>query len=76
MKKIIIRYGLIGSAVILVLFALQWMIWGMEMDYQMAEVLGYITMILSLSFVFLGIKAYRDQENNGQISFGQARIFT
>ena len=72
MKKIIIRFGLIGSAVIVVLFGLQWMIWGMEMDYQTAELLGYLTMILSLSFVFFGIKAFRDQENDGIISFGEA----
>ena len=33
------------------------------------EILGYASMIVSLSFVFFGIKYYRERENEGKISF-------
>jgi hypothetical protein len=34
--------------------------------------LGYVSIFLSLSFVFFGIKHYRDQVNNGKVSLGKA----
>lgn len=37
-----------------------------------SEVLGYATILIALSFVFFGIKHYRDKENDGLVSFGKA----
>ena len=37
----------------------------------MAEVVGYLTMLLSMIFVFMGIRYYRDHVNNGHLSFGE-----
>lgn len=36
------------------------------------EIFGYASIIASLSFVFFGIKHFRDQHNNGSVSFGKA----
>ena len=33
---------------------------------------GYLTMLVALSFVFVGVKRYRDVEQGGVISFGRA----
>jgi hypothetical protein len=39
---------------------------------DLGEALGYATMVVAMSMIFIGIKRYRDRELNGYISFGQA----
>ena len=41
------------------------------MSWETAEIAGYLSMILSMIFVFMGIRYYRDHVNNGILSFGQ-----
>ncbi|WP_303316885.1 DUF4199 domain-containing protein [Flavivirga abyssicola] len=45
-----------------------------NVDFATLEVLGYISILASLSFVFFGIKHFRDQINNGVISFKRALL--
>lgn len=71
MKKIILRFGLYGAISICTLFLLGWFI-GKNLDYSAQEIIGYASMIVSLGFVYLGIKQFRDKENNGQLSFKKA----
>ncbi|MFY0602407.1 MAG: DUF4199 domain-containing protein [Flavobacteriaceae bacterium] len=73
MKKTISRYGVYGAITIAVLFSLGLYI-GQFLDYSTREIIGYATMILSLSFIFFGIKHFRDQENNGVVSFKKSLI--
>ncbi len=70
MKKTIIRYGLISSVVLIVLFLIEWAIFNNK-NYAAQEVMGYASMIIAMLFVFFGIKHYRDKENGGLLSFGQ-----
>ena len=73
MKRNVIVFGLI-SGVIITAF----MIAGSLMCYNNPEgfepnmVLGYAAMLAAFSFVFVGIKNYRDKYNNGVISFARA----
>jgi hypothetical protein len=71
MKKSILRYGLFSflSALILFLCAL---VFGQGLSFETQTVLGYVTIVASLTFVFFGIKHFRDQENSGVISFKKA----
>lgn len=71
MKKFIIRYGLISLAVGAAIFLLMLVV-GRGFSFKTQEVLGYVSIISSLSLVFFGIKQYRDKENGGLISFGKA----
>jgi len=45
-----------------------------DLPYSTQEVLGYVSMVLALSFVFIGIKQYRDKENDGKVSFKKALL--
>jgi len=68
-KKTIVTFGLISGAISSVM---------MIATVPLAKhgsgslVLGYTTIVLSLLLVFFGIRAYRDNQGNGQISFGKA----
>jgi hypothetical protein len=42
-----------------------------NITWEMAEVVGYLTMLLSMIFVFMGIRYYRDHVNNGYLSFSE-----
>lgn len=73
MKKTVLRFGLYGAITICLLFILS-MTLGGELDYTTQEIIGYASMVVSLGFVYLGIKHFRDKENNGIVSFGQALL--
>ncbi len=73
MKNIIIRYG-IRSAITICALALSGWFFGQGLDYSIQEVIGYLGMVVSLLFVFFGIKHYRDKENNGIVAFGRALL--
>lgn len=45
-----------------------------KVDFGTLEVFGYTSIFASLSFVFFGIKHFRDQVNNGVISFKKALL--
>ncbi len=69
MKKNIIIYGLIAGIVvsILMLFSIS-----IKMDYNLSLFVGYASMLIAFSLVFVGIRNYRDKYNEGVISFGKA----
>lgn len=73
MKNIVLKYGGFGFVLSIVLFLLG-LYFGKEVSYSTQEVIGYLTIIASLVFVFFGIKHYRDKENNGELSFGKGMI--
>lgn len=69
MKKNIIIYGLIAGIVVsfLMLFSI-----GKINDFNIGLFIGYASMLIAFSFVFVGIRNYRDKYNEGVISFGKA----
>ena len=74
MKSTIIKYGVYGLLTGFVIFSLH-LFFGIEnLDYSTNEILGYVSIFLSLSFIFFGIKHYRDHVNNGVVSLGKATL--
>ncbi|MGZ3810464.1 MAG: DUF4199 domain-containing protein [Mucilaginibacter sp.] len=72
MKKIIIICGLIAGLIVT-----SWMLVSISgcysnPDFEGNMLLGYTTMLVAFSLVFVGIKNYRDKHNSGAISFGKA----
>jgi hypothetical protein len=75
MKKNIIIYGLIAGTVVsaLMLFTLNYISHCKgNVDYDTSMLIGYASMLIAFSLVFVGIRNYRDKYNGGVISFGKA----
>ncbi len=75
MQTTVFKYGIYSAIAISALFVIGWIL-GKQLDlgYSGQEVVGYASILISLSFVFFGIKHYRDKENNGMVSFGKALL--
>lgn len=73
MKKTILTYGLIaGSIVSAMLFITQPLFRNGTLNHQNGVYVGFTSMIVAFSLIFFGVKAYRDQHLNGNITFGKA----
>src|SRR5687767_3327283 len=70
MKSTIYRYGIYAT---LTIVGLGWgaffLLKNTELSLQV--VAGYLSMLLAMIFVFLGIRHFRDRVNDGYLSFGQ-----
>jgi len=75
MKKNIIIYGFIAGIVvsILMLVSINYIshVEG-KVDYNTSLLIGYASMLIAFSLVYVGIRNYRDKYNGGVISFGKA----
>lgn len=73
MKKNVLVFGLIAG----ILLA-GFMVWNIHRCYndprhfEPSTVLGYASMLLIFSLIFVGVRNYRDKYNNGLITFGKA----
>lgn len=75
MKKNILIYGLIAGIVVsaLMLFTVNYISHCEgNVDYDTSMLIGYASMLVSFSLVFVGIRNYRNNYNEGIISFGKA----
>lgn len=71
MKKTILTFGLI-SGVISSLLMIVTIPFADRIGLGHSYVLGYATIVLSLVVVFFGVRSYRDNVAQGQITFGKA----
>ena len=75
MKKNIIIYGLIAGIIVsvLMLSSVNYLSHCEgNVDYNTSMLIGYASMLIAFSLVFIGIRNYRDKYNGGVISFGKA----
>jgi len=73
MRTTILKYGFLSLLAAAVLF-LAALVLGKELSFSTQAIIGYASMFIALSFVFFGIKHFRDQENDGLITFRKAFI--
>src|SRR3569833_373017 len=71
MKKTVLTYGLIAGASISVLMGGSLLI-ADKIGSGHSMALGYTIMVASFLLVYFGIRRYRDNDLNGEISFGRA----
>jgi len=75
MKNTIIKYGIRAFIAASVLFLSGFLIGKqVDLDFDTMAIFGYASMVLSLLFVFFGIKHFRDHVNDGKVTLGKAII--
>ncbi|WP_298901436.1 DUF4199 domain-containing protein [uncultured Psychroserpens sp.] len=73
MKNTIIKYGIYAFITASVLFLSGFLIGKqIDLDFNTMAIFGYASMVLSLLFVYFGIKHFRDHVNDGKINLGKA----
>jgi hypothetical protein len=71
MKKTVLTYGLISGLMISVLMGGSLLV-ANKIGSGHSMVLGYTMMVASFLLIYFGIRSYRDNSLDGQISFGRA----
>lgn len=71
MRKFIIRYGVLGASVSIALGLLNWFFIAPNYGPKLSESMGYLTIVISLLTIPLGIKYFRDKLNGGSVSFNE-----
>jgi hypothetical protein len=71
MKKPVLTFGLISGAPFLV-DVVATVPFAHRIGFNKALIVGYTTIVLSFLLVFFGIRSYRDNASNGQITFTKA----
>ena len=71
MKKTVLTYGLISGAICTLLMEVNMQL-SDKIGFDKAEYLGYTFLVLSFLLVYFGIRSYRENVANGQITFTKA----
>lgn len=72
MKKTVIVCGSIAGLIVAAMIVITTAMSNQSGNLEGSMLVGYATMILAFSLIFVGIKNYRDKYNNAVISFGKA----
>ena len=75
MKKIVWIHGLIAGFIVSTIMAISMITYYKNQELMLGTgsmIIGYLSMLISFSLIFVAIKTYRDKENDGLISFGKA----
>ena len=69
--KYVLTYGLLSGFVIIATMTTG-IVLGGEGSFLRSHWFGYLVMLVALTFIFVGVKRYRDVERGGVIKFGAA----
>ena len=76
MKKHVLTYGLICGAIVSLTMAIGMITahnsGGDKLGSNTMMIIGYLSMLIAFSLIFVAVKTYRDRQANGVISFGKA----
>lgn len=72
MKNIIIKYGVISGTIATLFMITSTLLHNDNPNFKNGEIIGYSGMLIAFIFIFVAVKNYRDKENSGVISFGEA----
>jgi len=69
MSALIVRYGIIAGVIVTIPLLWNWLTLKPEDKPDTGMLFGYLIMIVALTAVFLGVKAYRDKVLGGAVRF-------
>ena len=72
MKKIVIVNGIVAGLIVAAMFLITMELYHNQGNYDGGMLIGYASMLLAFSLIFVAIIRFRDKYNNGIISFGKA----
>lgn len=72
MKKLLLICGLIAGVIVSTIMAFNAGRCSSTGSYDGNLFIGYASMVLAFSLIFVGVKNYRDKYNGGSVSFGKA----
>jgi ethanolamine transporter EutH len=72
MKRNLIVFGGMAGLVISIFMVVTTAICYRSGEFNANMLVSYAVMLIAFSFIFVGIKNYRDKYNNGTVSFGKA----
>ena len=72
MKNIILKFGFLSGGLMALLLVLTFVFLRGPWIFEYGAPVGYAGMVLAFSVIFVGVKSYRDNVNEGSISFGKA----
>ena len=70
MKKAILKYGTIAGLITTGMMIISTTMHNQNPDFKGSEIIGFTGMFIAFIFIYIGIKSFRDKQNNGAISFG------
>jgi hypothetical protein len=68
--KVVVTFGVLSGVVVAVLMSTT-TVFAERIGFDRAVVVGYTTILISLLFVYFGIRSYRDNVQGGHITFGR-----
>jgi hypothetical protein len=71
MRKTVLTYGIISGIIVTTMMLLSIWILKDKKDLSNGMLIGYTTMVIALSLIFFAVKSFRDNQQNGMISFGK-----
>lgn len=71
MFRIMLIYGLIAGLIVIAVVVIGFQLSGGEIA-EGSQLVGYLTMLVAMSLIFVGVKRYRDQALGGVIKFWRA----
>jgi hypothetical protein len=76
MIKKVLKFGVISGLIVSTIMAVSMFIYSRSDSGHGSGgmIIGYASMLLAFSFIFVGIKQFRDKNNGGVITFGKAWV--
>ncbi len=75
MKKNVLVFGLISGLVVSTIMSISMLTINNNPEIELgntAMIVGYLSMLVAFSLIYVAVKNFRDKQNNGVISFGKA----
>lgn len=75
MKKNVLVFGLISGLVVSTVMSISMLTINNNPEIELGNtsmIVGYLSMLVAFSLIYVAVKNFRDKQNNGVISFGKA----